>query len=837
MYRPKHQQKLTLAFIVLASALILTTEPVSAQKARNNRKSSNSSAAKQQASRPAPAPRAQQSAPASRSQSSPQPSPRASQPSTRSTAPSPVIRNNSARAPVISQPSRNSTRITSSRPRTSLPTINSNVRRQITGNNISGNSPRSIQNRTRQSTTTSSNNRINTRIGSIRIPSSVAQQPVAGSNNRISSSISSRIGNPIGTQPPSTSTIRNQPTTRSTTRINSRISSIFGTERISPPTVARQPAANLNNRISSNKSSSIGNIIGMQSNEISRTRKLSTTNQINRNRSIIDSVKSPERTPPSSVARQPAGSSRNLKSSIDRADSSIGSVIGPRRTPPPNATQQPAASLNNRNILSRNRDIGETISNRLETTSRTRKQISKLNLNRETSRQRDTINNRNSTKISSEPARQRDAIAGSRITTQINGTRANRKASPEQHTTIVNNVITDRDNHRSGSRMHRFDTVRPSHLIYRDRPYSRRDNYHYEHTYVDRYSRIRRKLIWPRYHYIVRYNWGPWLSYNYCYPYYHRKYVFVSLGGYWPVGYSYLRYYWYGYHPYYWYGYDPIAREVQTGSYNYYTYNYYYGDNSQGYASTQTTDSDYLDNLALQQAEPAQTTLADSYFDEAVKAFEDGNYGIAIDKFAKARELAPDDMVLPFAYCQSLLAAKRYSEAASVLREALKKVSPEKEGVFFPRGLYPNEDTLLAQLDELAAKAETYSFDADLQLLLGYQLLGIGEHDKAVTPLINASLDLKNAQAAEVLLKLLEKIKTTEEESQETDTPEVQMKEAETSSLIPSQSIEPITGILSQQVQSDIVNEKHATKIKETVLVATLCVLAGSTGIGHYFRT
>lgn len=334
----------------------------------------------------------------------------------------------------------------------------------------------------------------------------------------------------------------------------------------------------------------------------------------------------------------------------------------------------------------------------------------------------------------------------------------------------------------------------------------------------------------------MRYNRGPRFSYRYFYPYYHRKYVFVSLGGYWPYGYGYLRYYWYGCHPYYWYGYYPIAREVQTGAYNYYTYNYYYGDNSQGYASTQAADSDYLDNLARQQAEPTQATLADSYFDEAVKAFEDGNYGIAIDKFAKAMELAPDDTVLPFAYCQALLAAERYSEAAQILREALKKVSLEKEGVFFPRGLYPNEDILLAQLDELAVKAESYSFDADLQLLLGYQLLGIGEHDKAVTPLINASLDLKNAEAAGVLLKLLEKIKTAEEETQETDTQEVQMKEAEMSSLIPSQSIEPITGILSQQVQSDIINEKHATKIKETVLVATLCVLAGSTGIGHYFR-
>jgi thioredoxin-like negative regulator of GroEL len=373
-------------------------------------------------------------------------------------------------------------------------------------------------------------------------------------------------------------------------------------------------------------------------------------------------------------------------------------------------------------------------------------------------------------------------------------------------------------------------------LIFRDRPYSRRDNYHYEHTYVDRYSRIRRKLIWPKYRYIVRYNRGPRFSYRYFYPYYHRKYVFVSLGGYWPLRYSYIRYHWYGCHPHYWYGYYPIAREVQTGTQNYYTYNYYYDNDNQGYASTQI-DSDYFDNLDQQQAEPAQATLADSYFDEAVKAFEDENYGIAINKFAKAMELAPDDMILPFAYCQALLAAERYSEAAQVLRTSLKKVDPEKEGVFFPRGLYQKEEILLEQLDRLAVKAEVYSFDADLQLLLGYQLLGIGELDKAVTPLINASMDLNNNEAAAVLIKLLEEIKTTEEEKQETNTEKVQTNEDEMSSFIPSQGTRQIAEIQSQHVQGNIVNEKHATKIKETVLVATLCVLAGSTGIGHYIRT
>ena len=610
------------------------------------------------------------------------------------------------------------------------------------------------------------------------------------------------------------------------------MSSISGTVRTSPPTVAKQPAASLNNRIRSSKSQGIGSVIG-KSISTSRTRKLSTTNQTNRNSSIIDSVKRPNRKPPSSVAKQPAGSLRNLKSSRDRANSSIGSVISPRRTPPPNKAQQPAAGLNNRISSSKSRGIGSSISKQAQTTSRMRKQISNLNGNRETSRNRDTINGRNSsTQILSGSTRERELIVGSHAIKQTNSGRANRKANPGQRTSILNNTIIETGNQRTNTRVHRFETLRPSRTIYRDRPYKRRDLYHHEHTYVDYHSRIRRRLIWPRYRYILRYNRGPFFSFRYFYPYYHRKYLFVSLGGYWPVGYSYIRYHWYGCHPYNWYGYYPIAREVQDDNYNYYTYNYYYGDNGQTYEPSQMIDTSHYENLAQQPAEePAQTTLADSYFDEAVKAFEDGNYSIAVDKFTNAMEFAPDDMVLPFAYCQALLAAERYSEAAQILRAALKKISPEKEGVFFPRGLYPNEEILLAQLDKLAMKAETYSFDADLQLLLGYQLLGIGEHDKAVTPLMNAGLDLKNTDAAAVLIRLLEKIKTADDETQETDTEEVQMKDAEISQ-IPSRG----SDAMSQQVQSKVINNGHATKIKGTVLVATLCVLAGSTGIGHYFR-
>ncbi len=147
------------------------------------------------------------------------------------------------------------------------------------------------------------------------------------------------------------------------------------------------------------------------------------------------------------------------------------------------------------------------------------------------------------------------------------------------------------------------------------------------------------------------------------------------------------------------------------------------------------------------------------YFDEAVKAFEVNDYGAAIEKFARAMEFAPDDMILPFAYAQALLADERYVESAKVLRAALAKVSPEKEGVFYPRGLYSSDEILFEQIDRLEEKAKLYSFDADLQLLLGYQLLGIGELDEAAGPLRLASQDLENAAASTVLLNVLEKVR------------------------------------------------------------------------------
>ena len=305
-----------------------------------------------------------------------------------------------------------------------------------------------------------------------------------------------------------------------------------------------------------------------------------------------------------------------------------------------------------------------------------------------------------------------------------------------------------------------------------DKSYTRRNRHHHHHKNGHHHHRFGHyphrtyhRVIWPRYRYIVHYNWGPRWAFQYVYPYYHRRYIFVSLGGYWPIEYRYARYYWYGCHPYYWYGYYPVAYEVKGDTYNYYTYNYNYSETGEVADGVRPVDentfADVREKLAAQSAEePDEETLADECFEDAVKAFEEGDYELAADKFAEAIDLEPDDIILPFAYVQALFADEQYAKAVEVLREAVIELPPEKEGVFFPRGLYPDDDILFEQIGRLEGKADLYSLDADMQLLLGYQLLGAGRLDQAEEPLQRAGENLENAAAAETLLELLEKIKT-----------------------------------------------------------------------------
>ena len=316
------------------------------------------------------------------------------------------------------------------------------------------------------------------------------------------------------------------------------------------------------------------------------------------------------------------------------------------------------------------------------------------------------------------------------------------------HTQIVNHSenlpgMGDRPHRSQGSRVFAGHNRADSSLI--------RPVYRSERICFDNHDRLRYRSVRPRYH---------------------RKYIFVSLGGWWPVRYRYIRYYWYGCSPYEWYDYYPVTRDVGSDTDNYYTYNYYY-DSDAGAAVVSdgirpvdhTTFQDVRERMAQQSAEEAVSeTAADTYFEEAVEAFEKGDFDTAAEKFSQAAELAPEDVILPFAYAQALFAGEKYDQAAEVLRVALETIEPEKQGVFFPRGLYSDEQILFEQIEKLSDVVRLSGFESDMQLLLGYQLLGIGETEKAVEPLQQAGLDAVNQKAATVLSALLERIETESKE-------------------------------------------------------------------------
>lgn len=339
------------------------------------------------------------------------------------------------------------------------------------------------------------------------------------------------------------------------------------------------------------------------------------------------------------------------------------------------------------------------------------------------------------------------------------------------------------------------------HARYYDRPDLIRHSYRHTHAYYDNHFRLHYRVVQPYYYYPVYYRFGHYGYYHRVYPYYHRKYVFISLGGYWPDDYYYLRYYWYGWHPYVWYGYYPVPREVVGDSYTYYTYNYYSQSDDGTYASVasetpavdQNTWADVRNKLDQQSDQtPAAQTVADTRFEEGVQSFEAANYDVAARKFEEAMRLSPDDMILPFAYAQALFADGQYDESVIVLRKALSKVQSDKEGVFYPRGLYANDDVLYAQIEKLVDRVENApGDDPDMQLLLGYHLLGTGETGYAREPLEAAGRDPENTRAAQVLLRLADKIES-EAKTNEAD------GDVEKSSAAPQGRTEAVTSSQTQ---------------------------------------
>ncbi|MEN6386364.1 MAG: hypothetical protein ABFD79_14355 [Phycisphaerales bacterium] len=217
-----------------------------------------------------------------------------------------------------------------------------------------------------------------------------------------------------------------------------------------------------------------------------------------------------------------------------------------------------------------------------------------------------------------------------------------------------------------------------------------------------------------------------------------RRYIFVSLNGYWP-GYNYLRYYNYGTYPYFWY--MTADSPYQTGSNPYpATGNSYSNDNPYTYKEGNANYEPFA-NIT----EPAKQTSTDQYFQKGVELFAAGNYSRASDYFYQAKGNARSDVILPFAYIQSLFAEGKYPEAARNLRDTMDRQPAGSDWAFYPRGLYLDEKVLLSQIDKLVSQAGSNS---ELQLLAGYQLMGVGRYDEALDFLNKAQASDKNNQTA-----------------------------------------------------------------------------------------
>jgi tetratricopeptide (TPR) repeat protein len=287
-----------------------------------------------------------------------------------------------------------------------------------------------------------------------------------------------------------------------------------------------------------------------------------------------------------------------------------------------------------------------------------------------------------------------------------------------------------------------------------------------------RRSRIFTHIVWPSYGYPVYYRHGPDLFVSYYRPSFHRKYIFFGIGDFWPFSYTYVRYYWYGWYPYNWYGCYPTAAVCQTpgDTYNYYTYNTYNYDSGTAASDTsaeyapplqgvdENTFADIRQKLAAeQQQQPDSATLTDKLFEQGVNDFEQGDYDSAARAFGNAVSFEPNDLILPFAYVQALFASGQYSNAADVLRQAIEQMPVDRQGLFFPRGLYSNDDIFFAQVEQLQSKAASAD-DADLSLLLAYQLMGQEKYDDARDWLTRAANYDVNQNTAAILIDLLNRV-------------------------------------------------------------------------------
>jgi hypothetical protein len=203
-----------------------------------------------------------------------------------------------------------------------------------------------------------------------------------------------------------------------------------------------------------------------------------------------------------------------------------------------------------------------------------------------------------------------------------------------------------------------------------------------------------------------------------------------------------------------------------------YEYHYYNPDGSYYSPAVQyISDESYR---SQQQYEEQPAASIDNQLEKIAEAFASEDYFNAVYYSRRAVEQYPEDVPLKFVYAQSLMADNDYHRAAQALRQAIDAADIENEGVFFPFGIYPDNETLNIHIDKLKQKVRYEPSNTNYQLLLGYELLGIGNYDDATTALEKAKINLENEKYANILLDVIEKLKQTAKENENTESFDLQ---------------------------------------------------------------
>jgi tetratricopeptide (TPR) repeat protein len=230
---------------------------------------------------------------------------------------------------------------------------------------------------------------------------------------------------------------------------------------------------------------------------------------------------------------------------------------------------------------------------------------------------------------------------------------------------------------------------------------------------------------------------NPYHSYNYWTERYRRQsYRFLKPG---PVRRNFTLVYPYGYYP------------MLPPPYSPYSYDGY----GQYRQYTQPEQQPQIPPKTQEQIEEEMRIEVARHIDYISQAFVSGDYSKAVIRAQQALKQMPDNTKLRFICAQAYFADSRFPNAAITVRSTLETMAQTgQQEVFYPMSLYPNQTILNQQIDRLMVAINIKPYDASLKLLLGYELLGVGRVDDALSYLQKASQDAVNETASLYLAKV-----------------------------------------------------------------------------------